>query len=814
MPRRTHDVTSPRRREEDPETKPPIRSSWWRALALPAGLVVVLALAAHAPALRGGFIWDDDVYVTANPYLQNPSGLYNIWFQPSRILQDYSQRGIDALIPLTFTTLWLEHRMWGMNPLGYHAVNIVLHGLCAALLWIVLRRIGVRGAWLAAALFAVHPITVESVAWIAELKNVQSGVFACLCVLAFFRFSPLEERRAGAGGRRWRFYALALLFFAAGQLTKPAVVTVPLVIVLVFWWRLGRVRSTDVVAVAPMLAMGLAMGLMTIHAEKQFAGASSATWQASLLERALIAGRALWFYVGKLVWPAGLTSVYPRWDVDVTAWWQFVFPLAAVAVLVALWLLRARLGRGPLVAALCFVVMVGPTLGFVSVGYHLYSFVADHFVYHAAPALIALFAAGVAALHERFRERRLALGVSAVGAVLLLVLGIVSWRHAQVFRSEKARCLDTIEHNPGAWMAMNNLGVVLASEGNAREAVRRYEDALKVRPEYAEAHNNMGVALVALGQPREAIEQYSSALRIWPTYAAAHNNMGTALASIGSVQDSIREYREALKHRPNYAEAHKNLGTALVSIGQVEEALQHYQKALRIRPEYAEAHNDLGLALTAVGRAGEAIGHYQQSLRIRPDDAETRNNLGMALAATGKPEEAIAQYREALRIKPDHGGALNNMGAALASIGKPQEAIRQYQEAVRVAPESAEAHNNLGSALASAGDLPAAILQYRDAVRIRPDYAEAHVNLGTALASTGALDDAVRHFQEAVRLKPNSGEARNNLGVCLARQGRLDEAIVQFEQALSIDPGDAGARGNLDRARGLSTRGDRPPGRR
>ena len=771
-----------------------------RTLLLTAGLILAITFAAHSPAIRGGFVWDDDAYVTANPHLRDSSGLFNIWFRPGSTPQYY---------PLTFTTLWVEHRLWGLAPLGYHLVNVALHGLGAVLLFRLLSTIGVRGALLAAAIFAVHPVTVESVAWVAELKNVQSGVLSLLCLLAFFRFSPLDgrdEQDAGAGGRRWPFYALALLLFGAALLSKAAVVPLPLVILLLIWWKRGRLGSRDLAAVAPMLVMGLVMGLTTIHAEQEFSGASGAAWKASFLERCLLAGRALWFYAGKLVWPAGLTSIYPRWEVDTTVLWQYVYPLSAVGVLAALWLFRGRLGRGPLSAALCFVAMLGPVLGFFDISYQLYSFVADHFQYHAAPALMALFAAAVAGLHERFLRGRLAFSGIAGGGVLLLVLGALTFRHSQAFRSEKARCLDTLERNPTAWLAMNNLGVALASEGKPEEAVRQYENALRIRPGYAEAHNNMGVALAAQERYREAIVQYGEALKIWPTYAAAHNNLGTALASEGRVQDSIREFREALRIRPDYAEAHKNLGTAMVLAGDVEEALRHFQEALRIRPGYAEAHNDLGMALASRGGFDEAIGHYHEALRLSPHDAKTRNNLGMALASRGKVQEAIEQYREALRIEPGYADAHNNLGTALASQGKLQEAMEQYREALRIRPGLADARNNLGTALASQGKLQEAMEQYREALRIKPGYAEAHINLGLALASAGKLEEAVRSYREGVRIKPDSAEGHGGLGVCLARLGRLDEAIGHFEHASRLAPGDEVIRKNLDQARRLSNR--------
>jgi tetratricopeptide (TPR) repeat protein len=774
---------------------------WLRRVGLPAGLLLALTVAAYVPALRAGFVWDDDVYVTANPHLEGPAGLRDIWLRPRAILERYPGRGIDALIPLTFTTLWVEHRLWGVDPFGYHAVNVALHALAAMLLWTLLRRLRVPGAWLGAALFAVHPVMVESVAWVAELKNVQSGVLALFCLLAVFRFAPAEDGEGGRSRGRRRYLVLALLLFAAALLSKSAVVALPVVVALVLWWKWGRVRASDLVVVAPMLAMSAAMGLLTLFAEKPTGAAGGSGWEASVLERALVAGRALWFYVGTLVWPVGLSSIYPRWDVDATVWWQFLYPLAAVAALATLWRLRGRLGRGPLAAALCFVALVAPTTGLFAVNYHLYSFVADHFQYHAAPALLAAFAAGLVALRERFGREIPRWVVTGACAVLLLGLGSMTFRHAQAFASEKARCLDTIAKNPAAWLAHNNLGVALNAEGNAQEAVIHYREALRLRPGYAEAYNNLGVALAALGELEAAAEAYGAALAIRPDYAAAHNNLGAGLASAGKPREAIPHYREAVRIRPNYAEARTNLGRALLAVGETDEAFRQYQEALRVRPGYAEAHNDLGLALAAAGRPGEAVERYREALRLKPDYAEAANNLGAALAAAGDPDEAIRQFETALRIRPDYPEARNNLGRTLASRGRTDEAIVAFREAVRLEPDYAEAHNNLGTALASRGALDEAIGAYREAVRLAPGDAEAHANLGAALTSAGRLAEAVRHLEEALRLEPDLVAAHNALGVALASAGRLDLATSHFERALLLEPTNVDARRNLERAR-------------
>jgi protein O-mannosyl-transferase len=690
------------------------------SLLLPAAAIITLAIVAHAPAIRAGFIWDDDAYLTANPYLLNGSGLHQIWFRVG---------ATNIYAPVLFTTLWIEQHLWGVNPLGYHLVNIALHAGCAVLLWAVFRKIGVPGAWLGAAIFAVHPMLVESVAWVTELKNTQSTLFYLLCFLAYFHFTPLEADDDRLAPRRWTYYALALVCFAAALMSKPAGVSLPLAILLVIWWRRGALRWADIAAITPMLAMSLVAGLVTMYVDAYFLGGMGPAWQMSLVERVLVAGRALWFYAAKLLWPVPLMTIYPRWEVSAAEWWQYLYPIAGVAALLALWLSRRLIGRGPLAAVASFAIIVAPTIGLTNFSYQAYSFVADRLVYQAAPALIALFAPGLVTLQRTLRARGFARGGNAPAAAVLLVFTVLSQQHARAFHDEKTRCLDTLAKNPTAWVAMNNLGVALNAEGKPREAVHWYEEAIRIRGVYPEAHNNLGVAMVALGDVPGAVAHYREALRLWPNYPAAHNNLGTALVATGDVREAVQQYREALRLRPDYAEAHNNLAVVLGSTGNFDEAIREHREALRIRPNYAEAHADLGVTLAAAGRVGEALEDYQQALRMNPEDAKTHNGLGRALASTGRMQDAIGEFQSALRIEPDF----------------------------------AEAHNNLGTALASTGETAAATQHFQEAVRIKPDFAEAHRNLGIALAAAGRLDDAIAHFERAVQIQPGDGAARDSL---------------------------------------------------
>ena len=762
-----------------------------RPAVLPALVLVVLTLAAFAPVMTAGYVWDDELYVTGNPHLKSAVGLFDIWFRLG---------STTMYAPAAFTTFWVEYHLWGLNPLGYHLVNLSFHVACVLLLWAVLRRLEVGGAWLAAALFGVHPVMVESVAWVSELKNVQSAFFCLLSLLAYLRFSPPDGTALPGARRRRVSYVLALLLFAAALLTKAVAVALPPAILILVWWKRGRVQRGDVLAVAPMLAMGLAAGLVTIFVEHRYSGATGAAWQLSLLERILVAGRAVWFYAGKLAWPVNVLSIYPRWQVSASAWWQYLFPAGAVALVGALWYGRRRFGRGPLAAVLCFGVLVSPLVGIFNVAYHLYSFVADHFQYHAAPALFALFASGVASFRSR-NGRWLGRAVDIGSGVILLVLAVLTIRHVRAFHDEKTRCLSTIEGNPGAWSAMYNLGLRLKVEGNPQEALHWYAEALKVTPGNAEVLNNAGVALMSLGDAAEAVRRYREALRVWPAYALAHSNLANALASLGERESAIREYSEALRLKPDYAEARANLAQVLAADGRPADAVREYREALRIRPDDAGAHRGLGVTLAGAGRLDEAIAEYRDALRISPGDASILKDLGTALANAGQFADAISRYEEALRLEPNNAETHNALAMARAWAGQPEEAARELEISLRLNPNYAEAHNNFGTLLASQGHVREALTHFDQAVRLRPDYAEAHANLGTALASAGQLQAAVAECREAVRLEPRSVEFRERLGVSLAQTGKLDEAIAEFQRALEIDPASASARRHLEMAR-------------
>jgi tetratricopeptide (TPR) repeat protein len=780
----------------------------WRSLGAGAALIILLTVLAYLPALRGGFIWDDDSYVTQNQTLRDLNGLRQIWFEVGATAQYY---------PLVHTTFWLEYHLWKLDPRGYHAVNVLLHALAAILLWRVLLRLQVLGAGLAAFIFALHPVCVESVAWVTERKNVLSAVFYFAATLAWLRFAQNTEgkmknaeskdRKAGAeppaaGNTRapWPllWYFLALGLFAAALLSKTVTCSLPAALLLVCWWKKGRLRAGDILPAIPFFVLGVVLGLNTALMEKHHVGASGPEWAFSFFDRCLIAGRALWFYAGKLVWPANLTFSYPRWEIHSAAGWQWLFPIAAVGVVAALWFFRHRIGRGPLVAVLFFAGTLFPALGFLNVYPMRYSFVADHFQYLASVGLIVLAAAGLTRWRSGFgvcADHPAGRGI--VIQLLPLALGVLTWQQAHIYHDLETLWRDTLTKNPGAWLAHNNLGVILCEQGRIKEAVEHCNEAVRIQPGSAEVHNNLALALVQQGRIEEAIGQYKQALRLKPDYAVAHHNWGLVLARQGKPEEAIAHWKQALRLKPDFPEVHYNWGVVLEQLGEKNDAIGHYEQALRFKPDYAEAHDNLGLILARQGRLEEAIARWKQALRFKPDYAEAHNNWGIALEQLGRKNDAIGHYEQALRLKPDYAEARNNLGTALLAVGRFPEAVAHYNEVVRIHPGSAEAHNNLALALAQQGRIEEAIGQYEQALRLKPDYPEAHHNWGLALAQQDRLEEAISHWEQALRLKPDYPEVHNNLGVALEQLGRKNDAIGHFEAALRYKPDFAGAHNNL-----------------
>lgn len=643
-----------------------------------------MALLAYVPAMQAGFIWDDESYVTQNAAVQATDGLGRIWFDVTATPQYY---------PLVYSTFWLEHRLWGLHPTGYHVVNILLHGIAAVLLWRLLRRLAVRGAWLAAAIFAVHPVCVESVAWVTERKNVLSAVFYLSSALAYVVFCDA----AGGGGRkerRWGFYMLSVALFISALLSKTVTCTLPAAILLVLWWKRDRLAWRDIWPLLPMFAVGAGMGLMTAWLEKSHVGASGGEWSLTLAQRCLLAGRVPWFYFSKVILPVNLCFIYGHWEIQVRQWWQYVFPAAVVAVVVVLWLLRRRVGKGPLVGVLFFLVTIAPAMGFFNIYMMRYTYVADHFQYHAVMGLAAVLGAVLATVGttpaplsgksgvQASTGSKKNLGQLVAAAGLVLLLGTLTWRRCHVYRDVRALWEDVLAKNPASLVAWDGLGAFYLERGELAKAESCYLESIRVRPDLPDQYMNLANVLVEMHRYDEAIRRYEEALRVRPDYAPAMTGLGVLLSGLGRHDDAIRFLSKVRELRPNDAIAHFNLGMAYRGQGNAAEAVRLLSAGLAIKPD-AKAHVQLATILAEKGDLEGAASHCHKALSLDQSSADAHRILADIRIRQGRVADATAELRLALKLRPDWPVVMNNLAWILATHPSPD--VRNGPEAVRLA---------------------------------------------------------------------------------------------------------------------------------
>ncbi|HVU86584.1 MAG TPA: tetratricopeptide repeat protein [Pirellulales bacterium] len=776
----------PKERIREPKAVPP--SAVWDWVC--AAALVLLVVVVYFPTLENGFIWDDDVHVEKNKTLTSTRGLARIWLAPRSLPQYY---------PLTHSTFWVEYHLWGLDPRGYHAVNLALHAAAVLLAWRLFVRLGVPGAWLAAALFAVHPVCTESVAWITERKNVLSCALALGSLFAYLRFAPFENEpptlETGFAWGRIRYYLLALLLFVAALLSKTVTASVPAVLLVIYWWKRGRLAKGDILWLMPFFVIGIALACVTAWLELGHVGAKGEEWELTLPARSIVAGRAVWFYVEKLAWPRQLVFFYPRWTVDPAERWQYAYPGSVLAVIVLLWLARGRVGRGPLAAVLIFVGVLVPALGFFNVFPFRYSYVADHFQYHASLAMFALAAACLALI-----ATRLAASLHWVAPVifggLLLALAMISHERTYVYHDLFTLYEDTIQQNPTCWVAYQNLGGALYAAGRYEEAIPSYRQAIDLRREIASEYPSVTAyqSELALGYTNLALAQRKA------------QRSGDALAS----QLEAIEIRQAIadlhptvaEHREDLASDYVAAATFVNDLGDTSQAEKFLRKGIDLRqqvvrevpqePRYRErlattqtdlarlkqVHNQLDEAQTGHLVALEArqslANEYPKNEMYQEELAWSYDNLAVVALQRGRFGDAVSQLQQAISIReglmrehPDEGRYQEQLGTAYARLGLAEyktgrdvEALQAHQRAAmilgRVArdnPANGEIQNQLAAT-------------YVDCAVIQRDlkaFAEAEQSLRQAVSLRRKLVDrfpTVSKYKESLaatlRLQENS----------------------------------------------------------
>jgi len=580
--------------------------------------VLILSFFAYLPELKGEFLWDDDA-LTDNPLIRSADGIQQIWLEPSKNVKE------EHYWPLVYSTFWVENRLWGMNPLGYKLTNFLLHLLNTALIGVALRRLAVPGAWLAAAIFCLHPFHVASVAWVIERKDTLS---TALYLLAFLSYLEFDRRRSGV------HYALAIAFFMGAMLSKSVAVTLPFALALVIWWKRNPARARDFTPLVPFMLLALFVALLDVSFVRSHSSYSSGM---NMIEKILVASRGVFFYLLDNFAPAGLVQIYPRWMINWHLLQAYAFPVAVTVLLLLLWNFRGRLGKGPLVATLFFVITLAPSSGLVDFGYMRHTFVADRFAYLASVGPTALVAAAMALIAMRLNGW-LPHVAKVAGFTLLLALGLMTYSRSMVYKNLKSLSKDTLAKNPDAWLARFNLASVLYNEGKLEEAYEHLSEVAKRSPEFPKSYLGMAMVRQKQGRIDESIELYKQAVEKkseFPDplqYASALTDLGQALLKQGKANEAYGYLKEAAALRPDDPDNYFTIGTARLMEGQLAEAERSFEEAITLRPNFPKAISNIGVIRIREGRTVEAISYFSQALQLDPSDRSIQDNLEKAKA--------------------------------------------------------------------------------------------------------------------------------------------------------------------------------------
>ena len=780
----------------------------------------VLVCVSYYPSLGAGFVWDDFVFTEA-PVIQAWSGLWNIWFSPADIRHE------GHYWPIVYTTFYLEHKLWGLDPLGYHVVNLALHLVNSLLVWRLMARLAIPGAWLIAAVFAVHPVHVESVAWIIERKDLLSGLFYLTAFLTWMRFVETPTVRG---------YVLALALFVAGMLSKSIVVTLPAALLVWHWWRQGAIRPLDVLRLAPFFLVGLAIGLADLaFYTSRFSFDSVYTPP----ERLLIAARALWFYAAKLVWPIDLAVVYPLWDIQIRELTAWLYVVAAALLAAALWVFRHRIGRGPLAGAGFFAVTLSPVLGFVDFGYMEFSLVADRFQYLAGIGLVAVVLGGLT-----YGVRRLPMAVrrSAGGfaGVAIAALGVLTWQQAGVYRDAVTFFGHIVSYNPTARHAQLNLGNALVEAERVEEGLAAIRIAREQQPDTPGPYSALGRVLLQQGRLEEAEEALQRAAEMDPKHRGVLQNRAEVARRRGRLAEAETRYREVLVIDGEHGPAHAGLGTVLFRQKRYAAALDHLRRAVE-----SPAIGIRGPLYVLMGRSAAELGYGDESdayldrafsvIKEEPQDApQLYAMLADALMDQGRLETAEAALREAIEVDPGHRGALRNLGELARRRGQFAEAESRFRQVLGIDGGDGLAHAGLGTVLFRQQRFAEALDHLRLAVDLPgteetrgPLYlfmgqsagelghleeSEAHLkaamadmpeNVLTLLAMAelrnrqGRVDEAATYRRRARDMRPDDPMFLHRIAESLRNEGQIEKAIPLYEEALEMDAGNAPVRAGL-----------------
>ena len=741
--------------------------------------LTVATLIVYWQVLNHGFVnYDDECYVTRNTHVQE--GLTR-----NSVAWAFSTLDMSNWHPLTWLSNMLVCELFGIDPLWHHLTNLVLHLASVLLLFRVFLSMS-GSPWqsaFVAALFALHPLNVEPVAWVSERKGVLCTLFWMLTLWSYLRY--LKRRKALR-------YLWILFFFVLGFMAKPMIVTLPFVMLLLDYWPLHRFqtdklsggrgsesKSFDPRLVWEKIPLFFLVGLMSVvgYLSQQLGGSLSTVEVLPFGIRISNALVSYVLYLWKMIWPHNLSVFYPY---DAIPGWQVIGAglfLTAVSLLVV-----AARKRRPYLAVgwLWYMGTFVPVIQIVQVGMHS---MADRYAYIPLIGLFIMVAWGVPDLLARsLRAKR----VMVSGAVLcLILLAVITSKQLDHWANSMTLFQHSLRVVPGNYVGHNGLARAFEAQGKTAEAISHFEEALRIKPGFTDGRYNLARILAAQGRQDEAIRLYSESLERRPGFVQARINLANILADQGRLNEAIDHYNQALQVKGGNANAYYNLGNVLALAGKTEEAIHHYLNALRLDPNNANAHYNLGNALVKQGKSEDAIRHYSEALRVRPDFVEAMVNLGNVLARGGSTEAAVKHYMDALRLRPDYVKAHWSLAFAFSKQGRRDEAVRHFQEVIRLTPDDPYAHYSLGNALSEDGKGEEAVRHYSDALRIKPRFTEAHMSLAEALAEQGKPLPAIEHYREAMRINPAvTPIAYYNMACIYALQDMVEQSIECLDKAI------------------------------
>ena len=711
--------------------------------------------------------------------LRSADGLGEIWLSPESSPQYY---------PLVHTSFWLEYRLWKLNPMGYHVTNVLLHIGASFLLWRALVLLGLPFAWIAAAIFAMHPVHVESVAWITERKNVLSLVFylcSCISMLYWLRLIPQEKQINKLRG----LYFFGLSFYIAALLSKSVVCSLPAALLLIVWWRKGTISHRDIISLIPFFIFGLVSGLSTAWLEHYHVGAQGAEWNYGWLERLLTASRIIWFYAGKLIYPIGLTFNYPRWSVSSQSLWQYSYPalLLLVFAMLSFWYYRRKISRGPIVAALFFCGTLFPALGFIDVYPFRYSFVADHFQYHASIGLIVLASQGIGCLAESMNTKLWSISIS----FLLCSLAVLTFHQSGEYKNIETLWRKTIEKNPNSILANNNLGLLFKERKEYDAALQLFNNIIDKYPYHAEAYNNIGTIYIIQGRYDDAADMFKRAIGINSKYVEAHYNLANLYKERGTLKEALSHCRQVLILDPDNSLGFVQMGELIDAHGNFKEAISWYSKALSQNPESAEIHLKWGQTLLNHGMLKEASEHFDEVLSLAPEAVKAINLKGIVFSRQAKLLTAEEYFRKAIGINADFVEGYVNLGTVLTQQGKVTEALTIYDQALHLEPTNCDALFGKGTALLENGMASEAERFFKKVIDLKSGYYQAILNLGIAKAMQQDFQSATEQFTLITKVWPESAEAFRNLAQAQWLIGKKHEARNSFKKLKVISDEEA-----------------------